>query len=204
MIFSYIHKTRSLSILVFFSLAMSLLAGDGKDDRMKKAIEKDSKRALESAKRNGDMKYYEKRYGHLKESHPEQYTAMIQARKNAASVWSDVAKKIASAKDYDEIHAHRVTAYDAQDIAELALFEMKSAESISNWQEMAEKSGSKEMSEIAQKLVTKQEELVQATISRFVAEKSRRQLELERKVLDKEFRQAYDAARKAKYEERKK
>jgi len=188
-------------------LAGPLLSGEkkgSKEDWMKQAIEKEVKRAKESAKYNGDSKHIEKKYGHLKESQPKEFEAMMQARKNAAATWEEVATKISKAKSYEEIQSHKLSAYDAQDIAELAHLEMKTAESISYWKRSAEKSESKEVAGMLEQLIKKQENLLKATMQKMLAEKERRTLEIERRMLEMKMREKVNEERQAKHEKKKK
>jgi hypothetical protein len=193
---------------VFFGicLASPLQAGNKgeKEDWFKKSIEKEVGRAKESASYNGDSQRLEEKYGHLKETHPKEYEAMMQARKNAAATWQSVAKKLRTAKDYEEIQEYKISGYEAQDIADLAHFEMKSAESISRWSKSAEKVDSKKIKAMTQQLIKKQQDLTQATIQKMLAEKSRRQFDLERRKLEAEMRKVYDSERKASYEKKNK
>lgn len=189
-----------IATLVALVLCLPAFAG-GKEEQeewMKKMREKEAQRAAEMARMNSNDEHMAKKYGHLKESHPEKYEAMMQARKRAAEAWKKVGDAAKKAEGHEQIQEMKTPAYDAQEAAAMAHLEMTSAEAISRWKHMADKADSEEAKALAAKLVANQKMVVEVQRTRMEAQKKLRQLELEQRRMEKEmhgiFKQA-DAPR---------
>lgn len=177
-----------------------LPAHAGDDDKrheewMKEAREKEMRRAQEAAKEQGDMEGMEKKYGWMKEKYGEQYQDYTKKRKAAAEEWSNVAKRISRANNYEEINALKMPAQRADAIAELSRLELRAASAEENWMKTAEKADTGSAKRVAKALAENQREIIQVTKQKMISEQRLRELSVQHDKLEQEMRGEYEKAR---------
>lgn len=185
-------------ILIVACLYQPLVAGSSEDraEEIKRMRTKESTRAKETADLAEDREGFEKRYGWIKETSPTLFSAAMEKQLMAAKAWRKASEELANADGYDQVNAIKLPAYEAEAAAEIARLELKAAGAEREWKRNAEKSGSREVSAIAEQMIQNQKNIIQTTRQHQASQRMLRQLEIERMQLDKKMREAQDQARK--------
>lgn len=200
-------KSTLLSILAV-SLCLPALAEDDaakraeREAELRRMREKESQRANEAAQYAGDMESLERKFGWAKEDLRDQYNDLIEKRRAAAGAWKEAAQKLSRANDYDQVHALKITAYQAGAIAQLAELELRAAGSERSWNSSAEKANSEAAKQAARKLIENQKKMVDATRDKLIKEHQLRELERSRNELEDEFQKQCDNARRKETDQR--
>lgn len=182
-----------LALLTTLIACQPLLAGTpiDREEQMQRAREKETGRAQEMAMMHNNEEKFANQYGHLKEDFADLYSKAAEKRRQAAAAWQNAAKEIAGCSgSYDQINTLKFPAYTAEAEAELARLELKAAASEREWMRTAEKAGTRAAEAAAQDLIRNQRDIIQKTREQMSAQRSLRQLEIERGQLDQKLRES--------------
>lgn len=190
-------KTALISLLSL-SLCLPAIAGDEdrkraeREAELRRMREKESSRAMEAAEHFGNIEKYAERYAWAKEEFKFEFDGLMAKRKAASRAWQQAAERLKRANDWRDVHAIKMSAYQADAVAYLAERELKAHGSENHWSKTAERLDTPEAKQAAKALIENERKMIEATRQKLAREHELRELEFKHHQLERAMEEEHE------------